>query len=115
MSSSLSLRLLNTLPIGAIAEVYFGNSSTMDVNNPVTYRFKKTAQVKSKTTEPGEQLVSISLSKSELAVFTEPTAYLKWVFMLEDTNGVPVEITANTSDYLRIISKISAVMTVEGF
>lgn len=115
VSSSLSLRLLNTLPIGAIAEVYFGNSSTMDVNNPVTYRFKKTAQVKSKTTEPGEQLVSISLSKSELAVFTEPTAYLKWVFMLEDTNGVPVEITANTSDYLRIISKISAVMTVEGF
>lgn len=114
LSASINMLMKNTLPVGAAVELYFGDSPNIDVDDPVTYDFVKTASIHSVATEAGWQTLDITLSKPELDVFSQPSVYLRWAFTFESSNGQPVTIYARTTDYIHVKGMMLANILIEG-
>jgi len=113
LSASINILIKNTLPVGAAVELYFGDSPNIDVDNPDTYDFLKTAHIHSVATEAGWQPLDITLSKPELDVFAQPSVYLRWAFTFESSNGQPVTIYARTTDYIHVKGMMLANILIE--
>jgi len=121
LGATIDFKILNKLPIGADARVYFGNSPNIDVADSTTYRFSIPAQVfalgdPAADLDPvdGFQKQSIELSKADLDAFTEPEVYLRWTFTFHPTDGFQ-PIHATTADYIHIKSMISAELRMGDF
>lgn len=119
--ATLDFKILNKLPIGAEAKVYFGNDANIDPTNSNTWRFFVPAEVfalgdtaADLDPEDGFQMLSITLSKSDLDTFTEPEVYLRWTFNFHPT-GDFVPIHATTADYIHIKSMVNATLRMGNF
>jgi len=108
LSAFLELKVLNMLPIGATATLYVAVSDTIDIADSLTYEFSRSFTVNSNTLSPDEQTLELSLSKTELDVFTNPKVYLLWTFSFESSQGEVITITASPADYIQVKSMMTA-------
>jgi hypothetical protein len=121
LGAELTLNVLNTVPVGATATVYIGNTEAIDPADPDSYAYQRPVTLHSKQfveahigdpaypeiNSLGEQIITVTLSEAEVDVFAAPLVYLLWTFSFEDSDGV-VTVTANTGDFIRIKSMIKA-------
>jgi len=113
LEASLSLKVMNTIPVGATAFAYFANHELIDPEDPATYSFVKELTLGSFLTHPSwQELELLGLNRAELDIFSAPEVYLKWVFHFEESI-VPVEIHAGLNDYVWIKGQILASLRVE--
>ncbi len=111
LAADLTIELLNMLPMGASAKVYFAGNDSIDVHDPSTYSFSKNASVLAATNPNPWQAISLSLTKEELDVFAQPNVYYTWSFSFQELDDVT--IYARTSDYIHIRSMVKARIKVE--
>jgi len=113
LEASLTLGIVNRVPVGAAVTMFVSTDPVIDTDDPGSYNFSKTLAIHaaSSGSEPGaeeaEQIVELAMNKSELDVFTNPFVYLTWIFTFEPSNG-PVTIYARPTDYIQIRGMISA-------
>ncbi len=113
LDASLTLGIVNRVPVGAAVTMFVSTDPVIDTDDPTSYNFSKTLAIHaaSSGSEPGaeeaEQIVELAMNKSELDVFTNPFVYLTWIFTFEPSNG-PVTIYARPTDYIQIRGMISA-------
>lgn len=111
LAADLTIELLNMLPLGATAKVFFANSDSIDVHNPATYSFSKNATVLAVSNPNPWQSINVSLSKEELDVFAQPNVYYTWSFSFQELDDVL--IYARTSDFIHVRSMMTARIKVE--
>lgn len=123
LGAELQLLIKNMLPIGVTANLYFGNTDTIDPENPATWILQRTAALHSKQwveahpNDPsvnanGEQLIDINLSEAEVDIFANPNVFLLWTFSFEASNGV-VSVTASPADYIQVKSMIKVGLRIQ--
>lgn len=113
LEACFSLKVLNTIPIGATAIAYFSLSEAIDPEDPATYSFVKQMALGSAQSHPGWQdLEPLSLSKAELDIFSAPDVFLKWVFHFEESDGL-VEVHAGLEDFIWLKGQILASLRVD--
>jgi hypothetical protein len=116
-SVALTLGMINRIPVGASITIYFGNTESIDIQNPSTYSFSKQATLHSSeytgpdVNEEGEQFVHLALDKEELRLFSNPRVYLLAAISLEPSLG-PVIIHASPADYIQIRGMLSVKLRV---
>ncbi|MDZ4122366.1 MAG: hypothetical protein U1C33_08080, partial [Candidatus Cloacimonadaceae bacterium] len=113
MSAEMDIDMINNFPFGATVELFFGNSPTIDVDDPTTWNFKKSLHFHSNQMNDGMQSFVLQLTKEELETFTRPHAYLRWAFTF-DESITPITITASPMDYIHIKSMIRSDIHVQG-
>jgi len=111
LSADLYVELWNMLPIGADAKVFFSENDSIDVYDPTTYSYYKTATINAASTPNVWQPVTLSLSKEELDLFAQPNVYYTWSFSFHEANNVT--IYARTSDYIHVRSMLKAKVKLE--
>jgi hypothetical protein len=118
LGADLTLSLVNMIPVGATASIYVATNDTIDTADPATYEFVKSVTVHSSeyvgpdVNELGEQTIQLSLNKTELDVFTNPSVYMLWTFSFEASNGV-VSVSASPASYIHVRSMIAAQIHIE--
>jgi len=116
LGAELSLKIKNQLPIGVTADLYFGDTDSIDPDSLTSYQLHRTVPLRSKqwvqahpddpsVNSEGEQLVSIELSEAEVDLFANPDVFLLWTFSFEPSNGV-ISINASPADYISVKSMI---------
>lgn len=112
-SAEFQVEVLNKIPVGGYATAYFSDNEAIDITDSGTYIFTKGVQIHSFEIEAGWQdPVNLSLSESELDLFTNSDVFVKWVFSFEASDGL-VEIYATSGDYVHVRGMLSAQVKVE--
>jgi len=91
--------------------MYFGLSPDINIDDPTTYSFTKSADVLARSNTP-QPPISLNLSHEEIQLFTNPTVYMKQTFLFHATDG-PVTITASPADYIQVKCMINVEAHVE--
>ncbi len=113
LEADLVLEMQNKIPVGGVARAYFGSTAEIDPDDPLTYGFvKEMSMESSEINEDWQSPVALQLSKSELALFTEPSVFLKLTFSLNATQ-YPIQIHASDLDYIALKSLIHGKIKVE--
>lgn len=112
LNAHLELMILNKLPAGADATVYFSLNPNLDPTDASTWAFSKFAVIDSYQDNPNEQPVSLDVTYDELMLFTNPKVYMKATFRFDASDG-PITITASPADYIRIRGMIRVLTHVE--
>lgn len=121
--ADLQFLVLNKLPLGCDLQMIFSTQPEVDHTDPSTYLMKKEVTLHSfhwvennpnhpSVNSNGEQLLSLSLSREEVSIFSNPKLYLNLVFTMESTGGQPITIKGSPADYVRVKSMIRAVLHV---
>lgn len=116
LGAELSLKIKNQLPIGVTADLYFGDTDSIDPDSLTSYQLHRVVPLRSKqwvqahpddpsVNSDGEQLINIELSEGEVDLFANPNVFLLWTFNFEPSNGV-ISITASPADYISVKSMI---------
>jgi hypothetical protein len=106
LEAGLEMQALNRIPIGGWARAYFGDTPDIDTTDPETYLFSKQLELHSSETHPDWQdLERLTLSRSELELFTQAEIYLKWEFSFEESQSL-VEVYAGSGDYIAVRSML---------
>lgn len=113
LSAGMEMEFINHFPFGATAELFIGNSPNINVDNPASYAFKKTASFDPGGLESIVQIMPLALSKEELDVFANPKVYLRWAFTFNETVS-PITITASPTDFIHVRSMINTQIHIEG-
>jgi len=100
-SADLDMFVLNKLPVGAEADIYFSLNSQFDIHDSTTYAFSRKEVLTSYQNNPDEQPLELNLNNEELMLFTNPVVYMKMAFNFQATPGV-VTITASPADFIRV-------------
>ncbi len=111
-SASLSLEVVNRLPVGAQVTLYFGLDSEMDVQDEATWVFQKTGHIAPAHGQAEISLVQLELTPPEKEMFTNPEVFMLMEFAFDATNG-PVTITASTADYIQVRGMVTVQAHVE--
>lgn len=123
LGAELQLLVKNKLPIGVTANLYFGNTDTIDPDDPLTWILSRSASLHSKqwveahpdspdVNANGEQLIDLILSEAEVDIFAHPNVFLLWTFSFEASNGV-VSVTASPADYIQVKSMIKVGLRIQ--
>ena len=112
ITASFQLDVLNQLPVGAHATMYFGTNSHLLPSDPSTWVFSREAHIVARTEPNVEQMIPLSLSHDEIMLFANETVYLKMTFLFDASDG-PVTLTASPSDYIQIRSMINVQTHIE--
>lgn len=115
LGASLDLKVLNKVPVGATATAYFSDTPNIDVANPLTYDFSIPPVTIVSSSAPGgavDQLVTVTLSESQIKLFASPHVYLRWKFSFIESSEF-VTIHASTADFIQIKGMLNAKIAVE--
>lgn len=106
LEAGLDMHVWNKIPVGGWVRAYFGNAPEIDPADPDSYIFSKELELHSAETHPGwQQLPGLSLSRSELELFTQENIYLKWEFSFEESQS-QVEVYAGSGDFIAVRSML---------
>ena len=109
----LGLMIKNKIPLGFTANLYFGDTDTIDHEDSSTYLIHKSLTLRSNKwvdenpghpdlTQDGYQLFNLSLSRAEMELFSDANLHLLWTFNF-DNSGI-ITVTASPADYIHIKS-----------
>lgn len=104
-NASLQVYVINKLPIGAEANLYFGTDPNLSPSNPDSWILYKSAHIAAVTSPVTEQIITLCMTKEELELFTNETVYMRQTFHFDASNG-PVSISASPADYIHLRSMI---------
>ncbi len=101
-AASLTLEVMNKIPVGGTVRAFFADSLKIDPQDPETYAFYKELVLHSAETAPDWQTIQgLSLDKDELNLFAGEKVYVKWEFSFEESLDL-VEISAGSGDFVAI-------------